>query len=112
MLHWHGVINLLPDLCGVSSMKATFFLLLLLLLGSPIALAQDTTPAVDLDDPGAVEARGDCLSECEAVFSDCESECENSGARAREPHDEGPDLPAGECIDDCNADLKLCSEDC
>ena len=85
---------------------------LLLLIGSPLALCQDTSPPLDLADPASFETKGACLAECEGVFADCKSECENTSARAHERHFETPDLPVSECIDACQADMELCKEDC
>jgi len=85
---------------------------LLLLLGSPMALGQDTSPPPLLADPASFETKRACLAECEGVFADCRAECEDAVARARAPHYESPDLPVGECIDTCQRDLGLCKQDC
>ncbi len=85
---------------------------LILLLGSPLALSQDTLPAADIDNAAYLGSKSACLAGCEAVFTDCKTECANSSARAHEPHDEGPDLPIDACTKDCQADLKLCNDDC
>ena len=85
---------------------------LLLLLGSSMALGQDTSPQPQLADPASFDTKRACLSECEGVFRDCQADCEDTEARTREPHYESPDLPVDDCIDDCQRDLKLCNEDC
>lgn len=85
---------------------------LFLLLGAPLASAQDTLPPMDMDNPAYLGSKSACLAGCEVVYNDCRTECENRRARAHEPDDEGPDLPTSGCIDDCNAELTLCNEDC
>ncbi len=85
---------------------------LLLLLGSPLTQGQDAPAPLDLADPASFETKGVCLAECEAVFTDCKAECENTGARAHERHFETPDLPVDACIEACQADLALCKKDC
>lgn len=85
---------------------------LLLLLGSSVALGQDTSLQPDLADPASFETKRACLSECEGVFADCKAECEDTEARARAPHYEAPDLPVGDCIDACRRELDPCRKDC
>jgi hypothetical protein len=93
-------------------MKASCCLLPLLLLGSPVALAQGTAPPPDIADPASFGTKGSCLAGCTQVFADCKTQCENTRATARIRHFDTPDLPAGECIANCEEDLRLCKEDC
>lgn len=85
---------------------------LLLLVGSTVALGQDASPRPDPADPGSFETKQVCLDECEGVFADCRADCEDTAARAHEPHYEAPDLPVSDCIGACKADLDFCKKDC
>ena len=85
---------------------------MLLLLASPLALAQGTPPPVDVADPASFETKRACLADCGQVFADCRTQCENSHATARERHFDTPDLPVADCVADCEEDLRLCKDDC
>ncbi|MGE5155842.1 MAG: hypothetical protein ACM3ST_17770 [Bdellovibrio bacteriovorus] len=82
------------------------------LLIAPLALGQEAPSTPDLANPASFGTRQACLAECERVFTDCKAQCQDTSARAHEPHFEAPDLPVAQCIGRCEEDLGLCRQDC
>lgn len=91
-------------------MKAIYCLLFA--LGAASAFGQGEPGSVDLANPSSFGGKAACLTDCDQVFSDCQLQCRNSGARLDEPHYEGPDLPVAPCLRDCKVNLDLCRGDC
>ena len=78
-------------------------------LFNPVALGQSETAS---GDPAWMEDRAVCLKQCEQVFTDCKSQCQDTSADAHERHFDTPDLPVGQCIRNCEEYLRLCKQDC
>lgn len=53
-----------------------------------------------------------CLTECQRVFTMCQTLCRDVTARDRSQYGDNPDVPVDQCLKDCQEDYKICQQSC
>ncbi len=92
-------------------MSPTILSVVLFAVAMPL-VAQTLPGGVNLDNPATIDTKSACVAECEAVYSDCRTECENPAVRAHDRRLGLPDAPLSQCLEGCNNGKSMCVGDC
>jgi len=92
-------------------MRHFVFILSALAMATPLSAESPPQAAI----PAGVStpsSQKDCLADCEAVSIDCDVQCRETTARAKDEHFDIPDVPIGKCLHACQIDLTICKQSC